>query len=227
MQQLLTISSYFGFALTLAAFGFGVKIKERFKFAILNPIIISSTVIIVLLLVFNIDYELYDRGTDLISKLLTPATICYAVPLYRQIHILKKNFVAIFISTFCGVMTSLLCILGMSKFFSLNLSIYYSLLPKSITTAIGMVLSKQTGGVVAITIGAIMVTGLTGAVIAQRIYKWFRIKNPIAKGLALGTSAHAIGTTKAFEIGEVEGAVSGLAIVITGLMTVILLPLFT
>ena len=221
MNELLQTSSYFGLALTLLMYGIACKINRKTKISILNPILLSSALIILILLVCDIKYETYEMGASLIGKLLTPATICYAVPLYRQIEVLKKNIMAIVISVLCGSFSAVALVFGFSKLFGFNSQIYHSLLPKSVTTAIGIGVSEELGGITAITIAAIMVTGLFGGAAAVAICRLFHITNPVAKGLAIGTSAHAVGTSKAIEIGEVEGAMSGLAIVIAGLSTVL------
>ncbi|MBB5264242.1 putative murein hydrolase (TIGR00659 family) [Catenibacillus scindens] len=221
MNELLQTSSYFGLALTLLMYWISCKISQKTKVPVLNPILVASIVIIVILLVFNIDYETYETGASLLSVLLTPATICYAVPLYRQIEVLKKNVAAIIISVLCGSFSSVVMVFIFSMIFGFDHQIYTSLLPKSVTTAIGIGLSQEMGGLTAITIAAIMLTGIFGGIAAVGICRLFHITNPVAKGLAIGTSSHAVGTSKAIELGEVEGAMSGLAIVISGLMTVL------
>ena len=222
MAELLETSSYFGLTLTLAIFWISHIGCRKLKISILNPILISSAIIIIILLCLDISYDTYEAGADLISKLLTPATICYAVPLYRQIEILKKQFVTIMISVACGSIASVLCVYGFSKLFHYPPEIYTALLPKSVTTAIGMGVSEELGGIVPITVAAIIVTGLFGSAIAVAICRLFKITDPVAKGLAIGTASHAVGTSKAIELGEVEGAMSGLAIVVAGLLTVVL-----
>ena len=221
MNELLQTSSYFGLALTLLMYWISYKISQKTKVPVLNPILVASIIIIVILLVFNIDYETYETGASLLSVLLTPATICYAVPLYRQIEVLKKNVAAIIISVLCGSFSSVVMVFIFSMIFGFDHQIYTSLLPKSVTTAIGIGLSQEMGGLTAITIAAIMLTGIFGGIAAVGICRLFHITNPVAKGLAIGTSSHAVGTSKAIELGEVEGAMSGLAIVISGLMTVL------
>ncbi|WP_346699165.1 LrgB family protein [Catenibacillus scindens] len=221
MNELLQTSSYFGLALTLLMYWISCKISQKTKVPVLNPILVASIIIIVILLVFNIDYETYETGASLLSVLLTPATICYAVPLYRQIEVLKKNVAAIIISVLCGSFSSVVMVFIFSMIFGFDHQIYTSLLPKSVTTAIGIGLSQEMGGLTAITIAAIMLTGIFGGIAAVGICRLFHITNPVAKGLAIGTSSHAVGTSKAIELGEVEGAMSGLAIVISGLMTVL------
>ena len=169
----------------------------------------------------KIEYKSYYDVAKYISFLLTPATVCLAIPLYEQFEILKKNVVAILSGIIAGVITSLLCILVMAIAFQFDHKQYVSLLPKSITTAIGMDVSKQLGGYIAITTAIIIITGVVGNVLGELVFKIFSIKEPVARGIALGTSSHAIGTAKAMELGEVEGAISSLSIVIAGIITVV------
>lgn len=225
MEEIINNSIYFGLALTLIAYLLSVKLKEKFKLTILNPILVSSILIIIILVIFNIDYGAYNEGGKYISFLLTPATVCLAIPLYQQLESLKKSTKAIMIGISTGVITSLLSVSGLSILLNLDRIIYVSILPKSITTAIAIGITEELGGVQALTILSLLVTGITGNVIGEYICKLFRIKNPIAVGLAIGTSSHAIGTSKALEIGEVEGAMSSLSIAIAGLLTVALAPI--
>lgn len=222
MNDFLQTSSYFGLALTLFVFTFSQKGSKKFKCPLFNPILVSAAIIITILVTCNISYDTYATGADFIAKLLTPATICYAVPLYRQIEILKKNWITILISVTCGCIASILCVFGCSIVFKFTPEIYAALLPKSVTTAIGIGITEELGGIIPITVAVIIFTGILGAAFAVNICRLFHITNPIAKGLAIGTSSHAMGTSKAIELGEIEGAMSGLAIVISGLMTVIL-----
>ena len=173
------------------------------------------------MLIFRIDYKEYNEGAKYISYLLTPATVCLAVPLYEQLSLLKKNFMAVAVGILSGVLASLVSVLALAKLFDLNHQQYVTLLPKSITTAIGMGVSEELGGLVTITVAVIVITGILGNVIAEFICKVFKIHEPIAKGLALGTASHAIGTAKAMEMGQIEGAMSSLAIAVAGLLTVI------
>ena len=169
----------------------------------------------------GIDYDVYYSGAQYLSYLLTPATVCLAVPLYEKLEVLKKNWRAILIGIVSGVLTTLLCILAMSLMFGLSHEEYVTLLPKSITTAIGMGVSEELGGYVTLTVAVIIITGVLGNIFAPLICRVFRIREPIAKGIAIGTSSHAVGTAKAMEMGEVEGAMSSLSIAISGLLTVV------
>lgn len=221
MKEFLSESIIFGAVLSLAAYEIGLLLKKKFKLAILNPLLIGTICVIGFLLIFRIDYKEYNEGAKYISYLLTPATVCLAVPLYEQLSLLKKNFMAVAVGILSGVLASLVSVLALAKLFDLNHQQYVTLLPKSITTAIGMGVSEELGGLVTITVAVIVITGILGNVIAEFICKVFKIHEPIAKGLALGTASHAIGTAKAMEMGQIEGAMSSLAIAVAGLLTVI------
>ena len=221
MNEIFMNSATIGVVLSVFAYQLGVFLKKKTKSPFLNPLLVSVIVVMVLLVVFQVDYESYNSSARYLSYLLTPATVSLAIPLYRQIENLKNNFKAIILSVFAGTVTSMGVILVMAIIFDLSHEEYVTLLPKSITTAIGMVVSEEMGGYVTITVAVIVVTGILGNIIGEFVCKVFRIKNPISRGLALGTSAHAIGTAKAMEMGEVEGAMSSLAIVVAGLITVV------
>ena len=216
---------FFGVALTLCAYGVGRFIKNKINFALFNPILVAIILIIVVLKITGINYEVYKSGTTVISYMLTPATVCLAVPLYEKLTLLKKNIWAIVGGIISGIVASAVTVWGVSVMFTLDKTIFATLLPKSITTAIGMVVSEQQGGIVNITVASIIITGIFGNVVADVIYRLFKIDEPIAKGVALGTSAHVMGTAKALEMGEIEGAMSGLAVAVAGIMTVFVVPL--
>ncbi len=225
MRELAQSSLYFGMVLSVAAYLVGVWLKKKTGFILFNPILVAEALVILFLLVFDIDYDEYNRGAVYLSYFLTPATVCLAIPLYRQLELLKKNMFAIFAAILAGVVGSALSIFVMSFLFRLEDVYYVSLLPKSITTAIGMGVSEELGGVVTLTVVSIIITGILGNMIAEVLFSVCRIEEPMAKGLALGTASHAIGTTKALELGEVEGAMSSLAIAVAGLMTVVVAPM--
>ena len=227
MNNLFLHSATLGVVLSFLAYEIGVCIKKKTKMAFLNPLLISIIIVIFFLFIFDIDYESYNQSAKYISYLLTPATVSLAIPLYRQLHLLKKHFIAIIFGILSGVITSLSSILAMSILFNLTHEEYVTLLPKSITTAIGMGISEELGGYVTITVIVIIITGILGNMIGAFACKCFHIQSPIARGLALGTSSHAIGTTKAMEMGEIEGAMSSLSIVVAGLLTVVLASIFT
>ena len=225
MKELLTNSVFFGVMVSILTYELGMFLKRKLKLAIFNPLLISIAAVIVCLLAFNIDYDSYNAGAKYISYLLTPATVCLAVPLYEQVELLKKNAKAIFAGILSGVLTSILCVLAGCAIFGLSHEQYVTLLPKSITTAIGMGVSEEAGGIVTLTVMSIVLTGVLGNMAGESILRLARIHHPVAKGLALGTSAHAVGTAKALELGEIEGAMSSLSIAVAGLMTVIVVPL--
>lgn len=226
MTNFINDSIFFGAAISLIAYEAGLLLKRKFKMAIFNPLLIAIIAVIGVLVLFDIDYETYNQGGKYISYLLTPATVCLAIPLYQQMTLLKKNRKAVVIGIVSGVLASMVSIFLLSKLFRLSHEQYVTLLPKSITTAIGMGVSEELGGIVTITVAAIVITGVLGNMIAETVLKVARIEEPIAKGLAIGTSAHAIGTAKAMELGEVEGAMSSLAIAVAGLLTVVAASVF-
>ncbi len=226
MRESLCNGAVFGVVLTILAYEIGLLLKRRFKLAIFNPIFVAIALIILLLAVFKIDYTSYYVGGRFVNFLLTPATVCFAVPLYEQLSVLKKNKTAIIAGTVSGVLTSALSILLFSVLFGFDHEMYVTLLPKSITTAIGMGQSEVMGGVVQITVAVICVTGVFGNMIAETVCRIFKIKEPVARGIAIGSSSHAAGTAKAMEMGEIEGAMSSLSIVISGLFTVIAASVF-
>lgn len=214
-------SVFFGVVISLIAYGIGTVLRKKTGLAVFNPLLVSVILVIALLAVTKIDYQKYYDGAKYISYLLTPATVALAIPLHRQFELLKKNVWAIIAGIASGALTSMLCILAMAVLFSFDHAEYVTFLPKSITTAIGIGVSEELGGYVAITAAVIIITGIFGNVISELVFRLFRIKEPIARGVALGTSSHAIGTAKAMELGETEGAMSSLSIVICGIFTVL------
>lgn len=219
MNGFFLTSTYFGVFLSLAAYFIGIAIKKKVNFSLVNPLLISVVLVIAFLLLFDLDYDAYYAGGRYLSYFLTPSTVCLAIPLYRQLEILRRNLKAILWGSLAGVLSSLGGVLLFARIFRLNYAQYVTLLPKSITTAIGMGLAEEMGGIPAITVAVIVVTGVFGNLTAVLFCRIFRIQNPLAAGLAIGTSSHAMGTTKALELGEVEGAMSSLAIVVSGIMT--------
>lgn len=220
MIELIKSSVFFGAVISLAAYEAGLLLKKKLKSAIFNPLLISVVITAAVLIFFKIDYDMYLEGAKYISYFLTPATVCLAISLYEKLSLLKENPTAIFGGILAGCLASMGSILLMSLVFGLSHSEYVTLLPKSITTAIGMGVSEELGGYVSVTAAVIIITGIIGNVFAETVFKVFRIKEPIARGIALGTASHAIGTSKAMEIGEVEGAMGSLSIVTSGLITV-------
>lgn len=226
MNEFFKNSIFFGVFISILSYITGTLLKKRFKSAIFNPLLIAIVLTTLVLIILKIDYSTYYNSAKYISFLLTPATVCLAVPLYEQLALLKKNLVAVTIGITTGVLTSLSSVLLLSYLFSLDHNSYVTLLPKSITTAIGIGISDELGGYISLTVAVIIITGIVGNITAEGVLKLFKITDPIAKGVAIGTSSHALGTTKAMEIGEVEGAMSSLSIVVSGILTVIAAPLF-
>jgi predicted murein hydrolase (TIGR00659 family) len=219
-------SVYFGVVISIIGYALGIVIKKRFKWGFLNPLLISIIFVITILLVFHIDYDSYNQGAKYLSYFLTPATVCLAIPLYQELELLRRNLKAVFIGISTGVLSSLISVLGLSYLFHLTHQQYVTLLPKSITTAFGIGVSEELGGITTITVAVIIVTGVFGNILAEGVCKLFKIKEPVAVGLAIGTASHAIGTTKALEIGEIEGAMSSLSVAVAGLLTVICASFF-
>ncbi len=226
-MNLLQQSTFMGAAISLITYFVGMELKKKLKHSLLNPLLLSIVFTIIFLLVSKVSYDTYYEGAKYISYLLTPATVCLAIPLYEQFEILKNNWKAITIGVTAGVLTSLVTILVMAILFRFSHQEYVTFLPKSITTAIGMSLSEEQGGYVSITVAVIIVTGILGNVMGDFILKICNITEPIAKGIALGTASHAIGTAKAMELGEVEGALSSLSIVVAGILTVLGASIFS
>lgn len=218
-------SPLFGILLSLVAFEIGVTISKKFKYSFLNPLLIANILIVGFLLTTGISLESYNVGGDYISVMLSPATVVLAVPLYRQISKLKQFWKPILAGIFAGSLTSLACVIVVSKFIGLSDTLMLSLLPKSITIPMGSVVSAQIGGIPPVTIIAITVTGITGAVAAPAVCRFCRIKHKVAQGIAIGTASHALGTTRAMEMGEVQGAMSSLSIGVAGLFTAIVTPI--
>jgi predicted murein hydrolase (TIGR00659 family) len=226
LQELLGNSVFFGVMISIIGYEIGLFLKKKFQKAIFNPLLISVTFVMVVLVVLGVDYNSYNNGAKYLSYLLTPATVCLAVPLYKQLELLKSNIKAILVGILSGVISSLGSVFLFCKLFNFTHEQYVTLLPKSITTAIGMGVSEELGGIVTITVAVIITTGVIGNILAEIICKVFRINEPIAKGIAIGASSHAIGTAKAMEMGEIEGAMSSLAIAVSGLVTVVVASIF-
>lgn len=226
MTEFMTNSAYAGVTISLASYGLGAWLKKKFGFGLFNPLLISIIFTIIFLSTCGISYETYNEGAKYLSWLLTPSTVCLAIPLYEEWELLKSNAKAVILGISSGVITSLATVFVLAKLMGLSHADYVTLLPKSITTAIGMGVSEELGGYVTITVAVIVITGVLGNIFGELICKIFRIQEPISKGLALGTAAHAIGTAKAMEIGEIEGAMSSLSIAVAGILTVILATVF-
>ncbi|SFE56099.1 TIGR00659 family protein [Peptostreptococcus sp. D1] len=226
MKEAIVGSVFFGIILTIITFYMGNLLKRKLKHPLANPILISGMAVIGILVFFDIDFDTYNKGAKYIGFLLTPATVCLAIPLYEELQHLKNNWLAIMSGIISGIISSAVTVFVLSLAFKLGHQEYVTLLPKSITAAIGMAISKQLDGVVSITVAIIIITGLIGNIMGEFILEKFNIKHPIAKGVAYGSSSHALGTSKAMEIGELEGAISGLSLAVSGILTVFSVSMF-
>lgn len=221
MNHVVSNSTTIGIVISIIGYEIGLLLKRKYHYAILNPLLISIVFVIGFVLIFHVDYQNYNSSAKYLNYLLTPATVSLAIPLYQQLELLKKNMAAIMAGILSGVLSSLGCVFVLALVFGLNHREYVTLLPKSITTAIGIGIADELGGYVTITVAVIIITGVLGNICADGICKLVRITDPVAKGIAIGTSSHAIGTARAMEMGEIEGAMSSLSIVISGICTLI------
>jgi predicted murein hydrolase (TIGR00659 family) len=223
-MQHLTDNLLFGIVLSLAAFEIGLWIFRKTRLAFFNPLLVSIFIVIAFLLSTGIDLEAYQQGGQFINMFLGPATVALAVPLYKRLDQLKRHALPILAGIFFGSAVSIISVVFFTMLFKLDQPVIMSLLPKSVTTPIGIELSRQMGGIVPVTVMAIVITGISGAVMGPSVIRMTRIRNKIAIGVALGTAAHAIGTTKALEMGETESAMSSLSIGLAGIITVLIAP---
>lgn len=221
----LIISPLFSVLISFAAYKAGVYINRKTQIPLLNPLLIAMTILIIVLLNFHIKYEDFNNGGQLISLFLYPATIALALPLYKKLSILKKDALSIVLGIFSGAVSGMICVILLSKMFHLSDLITESLIPKSITTPIGMAVSQQLGGSPSITVAVIIFTGIFGSIIGPVLNKMAKIDDKVAMGTAMGASSHALGTAKAMEYDETAGAASGLTMAVSGIMTVFLAPL--
>jgi predicted murein hydrolase (TIGR00659 family) len=215
----------FALALTFGAYQLGLWCHRKWKSSLLNPILIAVVLIVATLFATGIPNEHYQAGMSGISWLLTPATVCLALPLYQQIKMLKKSLPAILTGIAAGTAVSLIFILLLCRLLEMDRVFIISLLPKSITTAMGMVLSENSGGIGSLTAAAIIITGILGSLLGSTLCKLFRITDPVAQGVAFGTATHVVGTSRANELGALQGAVSSLSLAVAGVLTAVVFPL--
>lgn len=228
MKEIITTNPFFGISISIIAYAIGTFLNKKTKLAIVNPLLISYILIVSTLLIFDIPLSAYNEGGNIINMFLSPATAVLSLTIYRQWDIVKKNIAAILTGTIVGSLTSILVIIFLCKLFGLDNTVTSSLLPKSITTPMAIAGSETLGGIPSLTVLAVIITGILGNILAPILIKLFRIKDPVVQGVAIGTASHAVGTSKAIEIGEVQGALSGVALTFSGLITVVislLLPL--
>lgn len=220
-MQVFQDSVFFGVLISLTAYAIGLFLKKRTGWALMNPLLVSIILVVATLLATGVSYERYKQSSDLISYLLTPATVCLAVPLYQQVELLKRNLRAVMLGISAGVLASLCSVLLLAILFGFSHETYITFLPKSITTAIGIGVAEELGGNVSIAVVAIIITGVLGNIFAEKFLQLLRIHEPIARGIAIGCSSHALGTARAMEMGTIEGAMSSLSIVVCGVLTVV------
>lgn len=224
-MEIISNNMFFGIFISLIAFEIGLFIYKKTKLPIFNPLLIATILIICFLKIFNIDFDTYNKGGQFINIFLGPATIVLAVPLYKNLNLLKENFLPIFSGILVGSLVSVLSVISIATFLGLDNSLTVSLLSKSVTTPIGIEITNSLGGSSSITVLAIVLSGIIGAIVGPTVFKVLKINNPISRGVSLGTASHAVGTSKALEIGEQEGAMSSLSIGVAGIVTVFLAPL--
>ena len=214
-------SPLFGIALSALAFWAGTRIQKKTGLVVCNPLVIAIVLVCAVLLLLRIPYDAYNQGGSIINMFLSPATACLAVSIYTKVQLLKKNWLPILVGSAAGSLTSMGSVYLMCRLFRLDEAITAALVPKSVTTPIAVSIAGSHGGVTSITVVAVILTGILGSILAPTLIKLFQVKNPVAAGLAIGACSHAVGTSKALEMGETEGAMSGLAIGMCGILTVI------
>ncbi len=226
MSGFLTQSSYFGICLSIGIYLFFVLLKKRFPKLPVNPLLCAILSVIAVLVVFRIDYDVYNQSAKYLTYLLTPATICLAIPFYEQEEKIRENLLPVLGGIVAGVLANAALIAAFSIAFSLGHEVFVTLLPKSLTAAISIVLSSEYGGRPDITIIATIIAGQTGSLLAPWLYRVLRIDDPLARGVGLGTAAHAVGTARAMDMDELSGAASSFSMVMTGILSVMILPAF-
>lgn len=226
MKETVFSSPFFGITISIVAYSIGVWLNKKTKMALINPLLISYVIIIPLLILLNIPLEWYKRGGDIINMFLSPATAVLAITVYRQRKLLKDHILSVIVGSIAGSLTSLLVVYALCRLLLMPDEITVSLLPKSITTPMAIAVSESLGGIEAVTVLAVIITGISGNILGPILIKVFRIKNEIAQGMAMGAASHAVGTSKAIELGEVQGALSSIALVMSGIITVILSLIF-
>ena len=225
-MEILTENALFGIIISLLAFEAGLLIYKKTKFPLFNPLLIAIALVISFLIVFNIDVDIYNKGGQFINMFLGPATVVLAVPLYKQLNLLKKYLLPILVGILLGSSIGISSVILLANIFGFEKVLTISLLSKSVTTPIGIEITKQLGGLAPVTVLSIIISGIIGSILGPLLCKKFKINNKVAIGIAIGTASHAVGTSKALELGETEGAMSSLSIGIAGIMTVFLAPTF-
>lgn len=226
MIESLLYSPYLWITVTVGFYLLAAKLQKKFPTPLLNPLLFAIIAIIILLLVTEIPLEAYQSGGNMVGIFVTPATVALAIKLHKNFIYLKKYYKAILLGVISGVIFHTMLIFLFGLLYKFDAEMVSTLFPKSITTAIAVGVSETMNGIVPLTVAVVVFTGIIGSVVAPYIFKIGKITDPVAQGVAIGSSAHAVGTTKAIEIGEIQGAMSGLSIVVTGIVVVILAPVF-
>ena len=226
MIEQLAQSPFFGVAVTAVAYALGMRIQKKTGLVICNALVLAAGMTIGLLVVFDIPYDSYYAGGSIINLCLAPSTACVAMSIYSKLDVLKKNLLPVLVGCAAGAAASVASVWVMCRLFGLDTVLTASLLPKSVTTPIATAIAEVHGGIVSITAVAVIFTGIAGNLCAPLLIRLLRVKDPVAAGLGIGACSHAIGTAKAMELGEVEGAMSGIAIGLCGIVTTVLALLF-
>lgn len=225
MIQELTSNPLFGLILAIGMYLLAHSLFQRYPYPVLNPLIVSTFLIILFLLITGISYDHFYVGGSVLNMLIGPATVALGIPLYHTFHLLKKHYKSILVGIFLGTLVCTFLTGILAVVFHLNEKLIASLMPKSITSAIAIEVSEKMGGIPSLTLVIVIVSGIMGAMMAPAVFKWFAITDDIAQGIALGSAAHAVGTSKAIELGATQGAMAGLAIGVTGAITVFVAPI--
>jgi len=225
IDHLLETTKYLGLFISLGAFMIGLKLNKKYPYAFMNPLLIGTTLVMVLILVLDVEVAVFQKSAQVLTNLLTPATICLAVPVYRQFKILRENSWVVLISCLVGMISGLVTIIGLALILQMSEITTLSTLARSITMAIALDTTELIGGVAGIIVAGVIFAGIFGTVVSGLIFRIFKIEEPIAKGLALGAASHAMGTAESLETSELQGAMSSLAMVVSGVMMVGLIPL--
>ena len=226
MIDTLTATPFFGLGLSLLCWLLAVKFQKKTGLLICNPVLVSSLLVILVLVVFRIPLANYNLGGDIIKMLLSPATAVLALNIYQQRKVLKEHFWPVVLGCLVGSLASILGVQLMCRMFQTESSLLNSLLPKSVTTAIAVSISESNGGLPGLTAAAVCVTGIEGAMLAPFFAKIFHVTDPVAEGVAIGACSHAVGTSKALEIGPLQGAMSSIALCICGIITSLIAGFF-
>ncbi|MCI7222693.1 MULTISPECIES: LrgB family protein [Fusobacterium] len=225
MKEMIVNDLFFGIVISFIAFEIGKFIFKKTQSPIFNPLLIGTLIVIAILKTFDISTDSYFKGASIINFFLGPATVALALPLYKQWNLFKKYFIPVMTGAIIGSFIGIISVILLGKLLDVDKTLLYSFMPKSITTPIGIEVSSILGGIPSLTVLGIILTGITGNVSAPFICKIFRIKHSVAKGIGIGVASHAVGTSKAMEMGEVEGSMSALSIVFAGILTLIWAPI--